>query len=448
MNTIAAISTPNAVGGIAMIRISGPRAIEAASGIFHPAGNIKIQEMRGYTCAYGWIEADGRQLDDVVLTVFRAPHSYTGEDTVEITCHGGIYLSKQILLLLFRSGCDPAGPGEFTKRAYLNGKLSLSQAEAVMDVIRADGDAALRQANLAKQGKLHEHMFAMSKQLVEMMSAFAYWLDDAEELPPELERDTLHEKMLAIEQQLDQMAADYQNGRILREGIRTVLLGRPNAGKSSVMTWLCGTKRSIVTEIAGTTRDVITEQVKIDEFTLLLSDTAGLRQTDNAIESIGISQAYQELERADLVLYVIDASVGITKEDIDIIDTCLSRPVLILWNKTDLTDADPPEMQMPVLTLSALRADSVAPLSERLREIFSSAVITDRPTAINERQNALIYRALGRISECRTLLKDNAELDMIYAGLEDAAEALREIEGSNVTEDVIAGVFSKFCVGK
>ena len=292
MNTIAAISTPNAVGGIAMIRISGEDAIAAASKIFVPAGNVKVTEMRGYTCAYGWIADGDRRLDDVVLTVFRAPHSYTGEDTVEITCHGGIFLSKQILSLLLHCGCEPAGAGEFTKRAFLNGKLSLSQAEAVMDVIRADGDAALRQANLAKQGKLHERMFLISERLVDMMSAFAYWLDDAEEMPPELERSSLLQELSALHAELRQMSADYQNGRILREGIRTVLLGRPNAGKSSVMNWLCGMQRSIVTDIAGTTRDVITEQVKIGDFTLLLSDTAGLRETENAIESIGVSQAY------------------------------------------------------------------------------------------------------------------------------------------------------------
>ena len=448
MNTIAAISTPNAVGGIAMIRISGPGAIDAAAAVFRPAGRLDVTEMRGYTCAYGWIEDNGERLDDVVLTVFRAPHSYTGEDTVEITCHGGIFLSRQILSLLYRNGCDPAGPGEFTKRAYLNGKLSLSQAEAVMDVIRADGQAVLRQASLAKQGKLHEHMFSVSTQLVDMMSAFAYWLDDAEDMPPELERDTLDDSLRDIEQQLSRMSADYQNGRILREGIRTVLLGRPNAGKSSVMNWLCGMQRSIVTDIAGTTRDVITEQVKIDEFTLLLSDTAGLRETDNTIESIGITQAYQALDTADLVLYVVDAAVGMSDEDYKVIDSCREHSILLLWNKTDLTDSDPPRLQIPVLALSALHADSAEPLAEKLRSMFAAAQISGQPVIMNERQNALILRALNRVRESRSLLTQESELDMIYICLEDAAHALREIDGTDVSEDVIDGVFEKFCVGK
>jgi len=448
MKTIAAISTPNAVGGIAMIRISGDRAIEAASQIFQPVGNTKVTEMRGYSCAYGYISENGERLDDVVLTVFRAPHSYTGEDTVEITCHGGLYLSRQILALLYRCGCSPAGPGEFTKRAFLNGKLSLSQAEAVMDVIRADGAAQLRQANLAKQGKLHEHMFSISGQLVDMLSAFAYWLDDAEDMPPELERDTLDANLQSIQQKLQTLSENYQNGRILREGIRTVLLGRPNAGKSSVMNWLCRMQRSIVTSIAGTTRDVITEQAKIGEFTLLLSDTAGLRSTEDLIESIGISQAYQALNTADLVLYVVDAAVGMTNEDYETLKKCSNIPVLVLWNKNDLTDADPPQLDVPVLSVSAYLADSTAPLLEALRGIFASAVVSDQPGIMNERQNALIQHAVSRVSECRDMLQNDDELDMIYFSLEDAAQSLREIDGVDVSVDVIDGVFSKFCIGK
>lgn len=448
MNTIAAISTPNAVGGIAMIRISGENALTAASQIFVPFGNTNVEDMRGYTCAYGWISDNGQLLDDVVLTVFRAPHSYTGEDTVEITCHGGLYLSKQILLLLYRCGCEPAGAGEFTKRAFLNGKLSLSQAEAVMDVISADGAAALRQANLAKQGKLNERMFAVSDQLVNMMSAFAYWLDDAEEMPPELERDALMIRMQDISRQLNQMSAEYQNGRILREGIRTVLLGKPNAGKSSVMNWLCGTQRSIVTEYAGTTRDIITEQVRIGEFTLLLSDTAGLRETDNVIESIGVSQAYQALETADFIIYVIDASVGLQADDKNILDSCKDRPVLVLWNKTDINRDDPPELGVPVLAISALKEQSITPLADIISTIFQDCTFYDQPVIMNERQNALIIRAESCISSCCEMLEQDAELDMIYAELEDAAQALREIDGTDVTDDVVEGVFSKFCVGK
>lgn len=448
MKTIAAISTPNAVGGIAMIRISGDDAIALAAQVFRPAGNIKVTEMRGYSCAYGYIFDGDEQLDDVILTVFRAPHSYTGEDTVEITCHGGIYVTKLIISLLFRIGASPAGAGEFTKRAFLNGKLSLSQAEAVMDVIQADGAAALRQANLAKEGFLGKQMSTISDELVETMSAIAYWLDDAEEFPPELERPALIQKLSDLDQKLKQMSAQYQNGRVFREGIRTVLLGKPNAGKSSVMNWLCGTDRSIVTDIAGTTRDVITEQVKIDDFTLLLSDTAGLRETSNQIESIGISQAYKVLDTADLILYVIDAAVGASTDDLEFISKNQHRNMIVLWNKTDLTDAKPPCTDVPVLECAAIREDNTQALSQLLHQFFANTIVENTPVIMNERQNALILRADTLICEAIELLNADEQLDMIYTLLEDAAQRLREINGEQVTEDVIEGVFSKFCVGK
>ena len=447
MKTIAAISTPDAAGGIAMIRISGAESIRIADEIFTAANHVKVSEMRGYTCAYGTVSENGEQLDDVVLTVFRAPHSYTGEDTVEITCHGGIYLTKRILMAVYLHGAEPAAAGEFTKRAFLNGKLTLSQAEAVMDVIQADGDAALRQANYVKAGKLGREMQQISDVLVDLMSAFAYWLDDAEECPPELERSGLIEKLQGIESQLRDMSSRYQDGLVLRSGIRTVLLGKPNAGKSSVMNWLCGTNRSIVTDIAGTTRDVVTEQVKIGAFTLLLSDTAGLRDTDNAIESIGISQAYQALDTADLVLYVVDASIGMTDDDFEMIRRCADRRLILLWNKTDLSESDPPQLTVPCLTLSAIQEQSTDRLEQMLRECFA---VTETTCAapLNERQNLLILRATEAISSAVAAAASLDELDMIYADLEQAASYLRDFDGGEVTDDVIDGVFSKFCVGK
>lgn len=448
MKTIAAISTPNAPGGIAMIRISGDDAISLAAQIFTPLSNVKVTEMRGYSCAYGTVAENGEPLDDVVCTVFRAPHSFTGEDTVEITCHGGIYLTKRILALILRAGAEPAGPGEFTKRAYLNGKMSLSQAEAVMDMIRADGEAALRQANLAKDGILSRKMQEISSNIIEILSAFAYWLDDAEEFPPELERSTLQKTLADTQKQLAQAAKDYQNGRVLREGIRTVLLGRPNAGKSSVMNRLCGMQRSIVTDIAGTTRDVITEQVKIGDYTLVLSDTAGLRETDNVIESIGISQAYDALRSADLVLYVIDAHDGISDEDRNAIAACGDCKVLVLWNKTDLTDVKPPTLDYPILSCSMVRDDVIDLLADALREVFPYETGNIRPVIMNERQFALIQQAEKAVCTAVSQLEQMAELDMIYTDLETAAHALRAIDGDDVTDDVIDGVFSRFCVGK
>lgn len=448
MNTIAAISTPYASGGIAMIRISGADAISVADGVFRAANGVKAAEMRGYSCVYGSILRGDDVLDDVILTVFRAPHSYTGEDTVEITCHGGLYLTKQILQLVLQSGAVPAGAGEFTKRAFLNGKISLSQAEAVMDVIRADGEIALRHANLAKEGRLGKQMHAICDELVEIMSALAYWLDDAEEFPPELEHHTLANQLDVIRQKLTALCNRYQDGKIYREGIRTVILGRPNAGKSSVMNWLCGSSRSIVTDIAGTTRDIITEQVKVGDFTLLLSDTAGIRQTLNEIEQIGISQAYHALESADLVLYVVDAAAGLSQEDTDILEKCVNRKALLLWNKIDLSDSQPPDVTFPVLQCAAIREQSLARLERHLHTLFGSDVQFDHPAIMNERQNQLAADACRTISKTAEMLLQGCELDMIYADLEIAAQLLRQIEGVDVTDEVLDGVFSKFCVGK
>ncbi len=448
MNTIAAISTPDAAGGIAMIRISGEDAIRIADEIFTAANHVKVTEMRGYTCAYGTVSDGQEALDDVVLTVFRAPHSYTGEDTVEITCHGGIYLTKRILMTVYLHGAEPAAPGEFTKRAFLNGKLTLSQAESVMDLIQADGASALRVAQYAKEGRLGREMRGISDELVNLMSALAYWLDDAEECPPELERTTLTAKLNSIDTKLQELSARYQDGLVLRNGIRTVLLGKPNAGKSSVMNWLCGTNRSIVTDIAGTTRDVITEQVKIGEFTLLLSDTAGLRETDNTIESIGISQAYQALDQADLVLYVADANVGMTDEDTELLEKCAGHHTVLIWNKTDLSDAAPPEMPIPVVQIAAIYEKSTEQLAAVLKDLFGQSAGASGAIPLNERQNLLILRASEAVRSGIEAAESGNELDMMYADLEMAASYLREIEGEDVTDDVIDGVFSKFCVGK
>lgn len=445
--TIAAISTPESAGGIAMIRISGAKALEIADTVFQAANGTKPTQMRGYTCSYGTVLNGTEAIDDVILTCFRAPHSYTGEDTVEITCHGGIYLTKKILSLLFEKGAVPAGPGEFTKRAFLNGKMTLSQAEAVMSVIAADGETALRQANLAKQGRLGKKMREASDALISLLSAMAYWMDDAEEFPPELERGTLEAQIHTIREELQNLSDTYDNGRILREGIRTVLLGRPNAGKSTVMNWLCGIQRSIVTDIAGTTRDVVTEQVKIGSYKLLLSDTAGIRETDHPIEAIGIAQAYDALSQAELVLYVVDAQTGLTAEDMEVLQKCGNARVLLLWNKSDLSDSVAPDCGLPTSVISAKHGRGYEEILSSLTALFPAGQ-SSVPVIMNERQKALVDTALVSLTGAENDLLNGADFDMISVQLETAAQKLRELDGDLVTEDIIEGVFSKFCVGK
>lgn len=447
-DTVAAISTPNASGGIGMIRISGAESTQLAEQIFHSVGNRKVTQMRGYSCAYGTIQDGEQMIDDVVLTVFRAPHSYTGEDVVEITCHGGVYLCRRILSLLYRVGAQPAGAGEFTKRAYLNGKLSLSQAEAVMDVIAADGEIALKQANYARSGRLSKRMRECSERITDLLSAFAYWMDDAEEFPPELQEDTLLLSLGSICGDLQKLLDSYQNGKVFREGIRTVLLGLPNAGKSSVMNWLSGTRRSIVTDIAGTTRDVVTEQVRFGEYTLLLADTAGIRESDNPIETIGVEAAFDEVADSDLILYVVDASVGITEEDDAILHRFADKKRILLWNKSDLTDAEPPQMDIPVAVCAAKENQGDDALCGALRTVYPVPDTNADMTILNERQHTLILQAVQALQNGIADLLADQPLDVVYHSLEIAANALYSLDGENVSEDVVNGVFSKFCVGK
>ena len=448
METVAAISTPNASGGIGMIRISGDEAISIAEKVFSAANGTKVSEMRGYTCAYGTVSDGEMTLDDVVLTVFRAPHSYTGEDIVEITCHGGVFLCRRILSLLFSVGATPAGAGEFTKRAYLNGKLALSQAEAVMDVISAEGETALRQANLVKSGRLSKRMRECSDDIANMLAAFAYWMDDAEEFPPELHEDTLISNIDSLRCRLQSMLQSYQNGKVFREGVRTVLLGLPNAGKSSVMNWLCGSKRSIVTDIAGTTRDVVTEQVRFGEYTLLLADTAGIREANNPIEAIGIESALQEVENADLILYVVDANYGISSEDLMILRKYDGHKLIVLWNKMDACEVEPPHLDFPVVSCSAKTFLGERELLLALQGLFPAPISQDNPSILNERQRILLEDAIQKLANAVDDLRAEMPLDMVYQDLEMAAESLRNLDGTSVSDDVVNQVFSRFCVGK
>ncbi|MBP5579872.1 MAG: tRNA uridine-5-carboxymethylaminomethyl(34) synthesis GTPase MnmE, partial [Ruminococcus sp.] len=302
MSTIAAVSTPDAVGGIAVIRISGDDAIKVAEKIFSPYGDKKVSDMAGYTCAYGIAHDGDERLDDCILTVFRAPHSYTGEDIAELSCHGGLYVTKRVLRAASANGAVNAEAGEFTKRAYLNGKLDLMKAEAVMDIISARGEREMKMAENLREGAAYKKAKKCSDKLMKILGDLAAWADYPEEDIPEVRPDVLTDELKEIRNELRSLVRNYDSGRILREGVATAIIGRPNVGKSTLFNCLSGCERSIVTEIAGTTRDIIEESVRIGDITLRLSDTAGIHETDDIIEGIGVDMAERMIASSELVI--------------------------------------------------------------------------------------------------------------------------------------------------
>ena len=302
MSTICAVSTPLAQGGISVIRISGKDALKVAKAVFRPLSCGDVSSMAGYSCAYGQIVDGHKAVDDGVLTVFRAPRSYTGEDVCEISCHGGIYVTKRVLRLCLENGAEPADRGEFTKRAFLNGKMSLTQAEAVMDTISAQGEYALNSANLARSGKLFEQIKALTDKLVDILGELAAWVDYPEEDLPAVEQTALEKSLDGGVRSLDRILENYDRGLIFKNGIDTCIAGKPNVGKSAMMNMLLGFERSIVTDVAGTTRDVVQESVRLGRVILKLSDTAGIHETADKVEKLGVELARKRLDSAMLIL--------------------------------------------------------------------------------------------------------------------------------------------------
>lgn len=453
MSTICAISTPVAVGGISVIRISGNDAVNIAEKIFVPFSKKPVSQMLGYTCAYGKIVFNGRTIDDALLTVFLAPKSYTGENVAEISCHGGIFVTKEVLRACIASGAEPAEPGEFTKRAFLNGKLSLTQAEAVMDVISAEGKQALNSANLAHEGMLFKKIKSTTDDLVKILSELAAWVDYPEEDLPSVENDALALSLHTAISQLNQILCDYDSGLIFRNGVDTAIVGRANVGKSSLMNMLLGFDRSIVTDIAGTTRDVIEESARLGEVILKLSDTAGIRQTDDKVESMGVDLAKKKLENARLVIAVFDASEELTHEDKRLLDEIKDKQCVIVLNKTDLqakiSEDDFAEYKKPVVLLSAKEQKGKKDLENAVLSILRlDNVNSDTTVFANERQKNCVEKAKNSLELALNALNLGETLDAVTVTISKACDFLLELTGEKVTETVVDEVFHNFCVGK
>lgn len=453
MTTIAAIATPNAPGGIAVIRISGERAFEVAEKIFVPAGDKKVADMRGYTCAYGEAFDGEERLDDCILTVFRAPHSFTGEDTAEISCHGGIYVTRRILRAALANGAVMAQAGEFTKRAFLNGKIDLTQAESVMDIISAKGERELKMAENIREGAAYKAVRKISDRLMNMLGSLAAWTDYPDEDIPEVEPETMRTELENIRAELERLIRNYDSGRILREGVSTVIVGRPNVGKSTLFNALSGCERSIVTDIAGTTRDAVEETVKLGDVTLRLMDTAGIRETSDKIEEIGVNIAQKAIESAELVIAVFDGSEKMSDDDVNIINKINFNSSVAVVNKNDLsTVIDITELEKHfkhIVYLSAKENSGTDELCACIEDIFRlNEPFFNDVTVANERQKKCVDVCLENVEKAVEAIECGEMLDAVNVLIDYAEQSLLELIGEKITDAVVDEVFSRFCVGK
>ena len=452
MHTIAAISTPNAVGGIAVIRISGNNAISVAERIFKPFGNQKISDMSGYTCCYGIAHDNGERLDDCILTVFKAPHSYTGEDVVEISCHGGLFISRKILRTALKNGTENAEAGEFTKRAFMNGKLDLTQAEAVMDIISAKSDMELKIAEELREGAAFRKSRICSQKLMKILGDLAAWADYPEEDIPEVEPDKLCRELDAVRNELFSLVENYDAGRILREGVSTVIVGKPNVGKSTLFNCLAGCERSIVTDISGTTRDVVEESVKIGDIVLRLSDTAGIHETEDIIEGIGIGIAEKMIDSSELIIAVFDGSCPCTEDDLKLINKIKNKKSVAVINKSDteqLFDTEKIKSDNIQIVYISAKENNIEELNSAIQNLFkiNSDIFSSVPAA-NERQKRCIEKALECTDNAVNMLRNGEFLDAVTVVIDEAEQYLLELTGEKVTDAVVDEVFSRFCVGK
>ena len=451
-DTIAAISTPRAPGGIAVIRISGADAVKTASRVFRCARG-PLEAAGPNTALYGKIYDSGLLLDEAVALVFHAPKSYTGEDVVELSCHGGVYLAARVLRAVEKAGARPARPGEFTQRAFENGKMDLTEAESVMRLIGAQSEQGLRAAAAALEGALAKRIGDVKERLLAAAAAVAAYIDFPEDDVPALSLAALRADLADAAGRLSALLSEYDSGRLLTEGVRTVIAGRPNVGKSALMNLLSGYERSIVTEYAGTTRDVVSEQVRIGDLLLNLSDTAGIRETDDLIESMGVERARRELGAAELILAVFDAGEPLADSDLALLGECKNRPAVGIVNKTDLPDRRIDEalvgVQIPFVAMSAKTGEGLDALAEKIAEVLSLREIDlSAGVLANERQYSCVLRASQAVSEAVSALAGGFTPDVAGVLIDDALAALFELTGERVTDKVVEEIFSRFCVGK
>ena len=450
--TIAAISTPKGEGGISVIRISGGDAISIAERCFRSVSGRKLSSLEGYRAAFGKaVRPDGSHIDEAVALVFRAPKSYTGEDVVEISVHGGVIPARECLAAVFAAGAHSAGAGEFTKRAFLNGKMDLAEAESVMEIIGAKNAAALRLANGAKEGRIGKDIERITEKLLFTASSLAAYSDFPDEDIEGLDKESFSAMIDESEAAVKKLISTFDSGQAVLLGVQTVIVGKPNVGKSTLMNMLSGNERSIVTKHAGTTRDIVETQVNIGDITLILSDTAGIRETDNEIESIGVDRAVKRVDTSALVLAVFDTSKPFDGEDMRIIDLIKGKNCIAVLNKCDLPKAaDCSALRgLDTVAVSAKLGEGIETLCKEIEKVCGAASLSaDDTVLLNERQYSCAVRAQNAIINAKEAFDSGVTLDAVTVLIDDAINALLELSGKRATDEVAEEIFKNFCIGK
>ena len=454
-DTIAAIATAMSSSGIGIIRISGDAAVQIVDRIFFMKNKKNLSDMPTHTIHYGHIKDGDEVIDEVMVVLMRAPKSYTKEDTVEIDCHGGVYVMKRVLETVIKYGARPAEPGEFTKRAFLNGRIDLAQAESVIDIIHAKNEFALKSSERQLSGSLSSAVKTVREKLLHEIAFIESALDDPEHISLDGYPKTLQGIVEEAGKEIRKLLANSDNGKILKEGISTVIIGKPNAGKSSLLNTLVGEERAIVTDIAGTTRDVLEEQINLNGIILNVIDTAGIRKTDDVVEKIGVDRAKKYLNDADLAIYVVDTSTQLDENDFEIMEFLKDRKAIILLNKSDLAPVTDREsirkhLDKKMIAISAKEQTGIGELEETIREMFFTGEVTfnDEVYITNIRHKTALQETMNSLNLVVQSIMDGMPEDFYSIDLMNAYEELGSIIGEAVEDDLVNEIFSKFCLGK
>lgn len=457
-DTIAAIASGCTDSGIGIIRLSGKKSLNIIEKVFVPKKDkIKINEMKSYTAHYGFIvnPVDNKRIDECIILYMKGPHSYTGEDVVEIDAHGGTFVCNRILRVLFEHGARPAEPGEFTKRAFLNGRMDLTQAEAVMDVIHADNEYALNLSMNQLSGKLRDKIISMRNQIIHENAYIEYALDDPEHVSLEGFSDKLLLMMNDMIDEIKELLCHADDGRLLKEGIKTAIVGRPNAGKSSLLNALLREERAIVTDIPGTTRDTLEEHITIEGIPFHIIDTAGIHDTEDVVEKIGVDKAKNAIAGAELILYILDSSMEFQEEEKEIVELIRDKNVIVLLNKSDLQQKMDEAVirkiiDAPILSISIKKEEGLKEFYDIIKEMFFHSEITLKDGAMisNERQHIEMKKALESLMRVKESIELSMSEDFYTIDLMDAYEYLGNVIGEAVHDDLVNQIFEEFCTGK